>query len=631
MKRMQVIIGIIILILPYQLMGQSQDRKLTFRNTFDFKSQMTNEIEYETNMERSSDAYPVNDQLTKKPNVVIILSDDQGYGDFSAHGNPVLKTPNLDKLRGESIRFSDFHVAPQCAPTRGQLMTGLDALNNKAVMVGNGRGLIRRDIATMPEVFRQNGYQTGIFGKWHLGHTYPDRPMDRGFQKAIWTKGWGLRSDIEYDNDYYQTRYQDSLTVKTSDKYCTNLWFDKAIQWMDKKVDNEETFFTYLSLNAPHGPFHAPRKDYEFYKEKVQDNKTAGFFGMIRNIDQNMSRLDRWLKKKGIKETTLVVFMNDNGTAQGEEVFNAGMRGKKQSHYDGGHRAALFLRWPNGEWGNPRTINHAAQIQDLLPTFVDLFNLKVHQNRFDGESLVPVFNENEKNDKHLKNRMLVVQYGEERKAPRKYHGSVVWKSWRLVGKDELYNLDEDPGQQNNIASAHPGVLEKMKTFYEEWWEKVDYRPEQYVPLVVGSEKENPVILNSASWAGNYVNTQWQVAQAEGGPKGGIWHIYAEEEGKYRLKLSRWPFHLKKELTAVGPETTVGDTEINKGEPLPIQFGSVSLNDQDPITVENTQKVTKITIEIDIPAGDNTLQAWFKDENRQDLCGAFYVKVEKISN
>ena len=184
----------------------------------------------------------------KKLNVIIILSDDQGYGDFSCYGNPVLKTPALDKLYNESIRFSNFHVTPLCTPTRGELITGLDALHNKAMTVGTGRNILRRDIVTMPEVFRENGYRTGIFGKWHLGDNYPDRPMDRGFEKSIWFKGWGLLSEAEFDNDYYKTRYLDDIETKYSDKYCTDLWFDEAMKWMGEIAEKKQSGNSYSGV-----------------------------------------------------------------------------------------------------------------------------------------------------------------------------------------------------------------------------------------------------------------------------------------------------------------------------------------------------------------------------------------------
>ena len=563
-----------------------------------------------------------------RPNVIIILTDDQGYGDFSCNGNPVLKTPALDKLYSQSIRFSDFHVAPLCTPTRGELLSGLNALHNKACTVGTGRDIMRRDIITMPEVFEQNGYQTGIFGKWHLGDNYPDRPMDRGFQKCIWFKGWGLLSEAEYDNDYYNTRYLDSLTTKYSSKYCTDLWFDEAIKWMDKMADKNQPFFVYLPTNAPHGPFFAPPADYQFYQDKVHDSATAKFFGMIRNIDQNFGRLQKWLEEKHLAKNTLIVLMNDNGGTGGVKLYNAGMKGKKGSNYEGGHRAACFIKWPDGSLGKPRTISYATQVEDILPTFVDLLHLKVRGgNHFDGESLAAVL----KNPvAKLSDRMFVVQYGGHDR-PEKYFDCTVWNSWRLVGKNELYDITTDPGQQHNVAAQHPEVLKKMQTYYERWWGRTSVETNQFVPQFIGSDKEKKVILTSDFWAdSSYVNTQWKVAQAGGLPKGGVWHINAVKGGNYSLELSRWPFHLERRLTDIGPGKAEGGTPLRKGRSVSVELGCISLDNEAPVTVRKTNEgATEISIQLRIPPGNHTLRAWFKDKNGKDICGAYYVRASKV--
>lgn len=563
----------------------------------------------------------------ERPNVIIILSDDQGYGDFSCHGNPILKTPALDRLYNESVRFANFHVSPLCTPTRGELMTGLDAVHNRASTVLAGRGLMRRDIITMPEVFRQNGYRTGIFGKWHLGDSYPDRPMDRGFQKCKWIKGWGILSEAEYDNDYYKTRYLDSLTATCSQKYCTDLWFDEAINWMDDMNGKKQPFFTYLALNAPHGPFYAPEEDYLLYKGKVKDQSTASFFGMISSIDRNMEKLNRWLEAKNIKDNTIIIFMNDNGGTGGIDIYNAGMRGKKGSDYDGGHRAACFIRWPEGGFGKPRTISSASEIQDLLPTFIDLFHFKAGKKySFDGQSLAAVLRSQ---NKETKDRMFVVQYTAHSQ-PDKYSGSVVWNSWRLVGRDELYDISKDPGQEHNLAAAQPGILNKMRVFYENWWKRTASDVNKLVPVVIGSEKENPVILTSNSWIEGDVNTQWKVAQAAGPEKGGRIYVNIEKQGKYRLELSRWPFHLNRDLTINGPGAAVGGTKIRSGKAVPLEFGCVSLNGKSPVVTKKSPRAASIIIEMDLPAGDHFLQAWFRDNRGQDLCGSYYIRAERIT-
>ncbi len=561
-----------------------------------------------------------------KPNVIIVLSDDQGYGDFSVHGNPILKTPALDKMHGESISMSNFHVAPLCTPTRGQLMTGNDAMHNKASTVLFGRGRLQRDMVTMPEAFKANGYKTGIFGKWHLGDTYPDRPMDKGFEKAIWIKGWGLSSEEEYDNDYYKTRYMDGLKTVQSSQYCTDLWFNEAMKWMDEMSGKKQPFLTFIPLNVSHGPFLAPEEDFEFYRNKVEDKPTAHFFGMIRNMDNNMARLDKWLIEKGLKENTIVIFMTDNGGTGGVKVYNAGMRDKKATHYDGGHRAACFFRWPKGQLGQPRAISYPTEIQDILPTFIDLLGFKKDPRyKFDGESLKPIFRDPQKENP---SRMLVVQYMETNK-PKKFGGCVVMDSWRLVGENELYDLSKDPGQQQNIASTNPDILKKMRDHYEKWWATVAPQIDNVVPIIIGSEKEKVAAINSNEWLAESVNTQWGVANGIGNPKGGEWQLFAEKKGKYLIELSRWPFHLNRALTAIGPATAVGGTPIQQGKSLPIDSGTISLNKALVGNIKSTQDATKLSMEINMERGENILQAWFKDKNGNDLAGAYFVNISKI--
>ncbi|MET0393306.1 MAG: arylsulfatase [Chitinophagaceae bacterium] len=570
-------------------------------------------------------ALSVAGQSARRPNVIIVLSDDQGYGDFSCHGNPVLQTPALDRMYNESVRLTNFHVTPLCTPTRGELMSGLAAMNNKASNVLTGRGIVRRDVTIMPEVFSQNGYHTGIFGKWHLGDTYPDRPIDRGFQKSIWTKGWGLLSEIEYDNDYYKTRYMDSLDIKYSEQYCTDLWFDQAMKWMDNIRTSGKPFFTYIPLNAPHGPFYAPEDDAKRYRDKAGDDATASFLGMISNIDRNMARLDQWLTEKGLKENTIVIFMNDNGGTGGVKVYNAGMRGEKTSTYDGGHRAACFIQWPSGSIGLPRSIGYAASVRDLLPTFIDLFGFKIKQKTFDGISLRPVLQEAKK----LKDRMFVVQYTGKEK-PEKYYSCVVWNSWRLVGDSELYDIATDSAQAHNIATAHPDVLKKMKGFYETWW--AGLQPEIYklVPIIIGAKQENPVIINSNSWVGaGGINTQWGVAQAAGAPRGGSWQLFANEGGAYQVELSRWPFHLEREMTRAGPAVAIGGTKIREGKALPVAAGSLVLDSGEQLILAGTPGATKLSTTVTLQKGAHQLQAWFRDKDGKDLCGAYYVRITKL--
>ena len=308
-----------------------------------------------------------------KPNVIFVLTDDQGYGDLACHGNPIIKTPNLDALHDESIRFTDFHVAPMCTPTRGELLTGQDALRNGATFVCMGRSLMNPELPTLADIFAMNGYRTGHFGKWHLGDNYPYRPQDRGFHETIHHPAWGITSAADYfGNDYFDDHYRHNGTIEAFEGYCTDVWFDEAMDWIEEQDD--APFFAYIATNAPHTPLWVPDEYRQPYLDHVAYN-VASFYGMIANIDDNMGKLDAFLHKTGLRDNTILIFMTDNGTANGETVYNAGMRGKKTTLYEGGHRVPFFIRWPEGQLGEPRDIPDPTHGTDVLPTLISLCDL----------------------------------------------------------------------------------------------------------------------------------------------------------------------------------------------------------------------------------------------------------------
>ena len=558
-----------------------------------------------------------------RPNVIIIFTDDQGYGDLSCHGNPILETPNFDKLHSESVRFDNFHVAPVCTPSRSELMTGLYAMRNKAGMVPAGRNLMRRDIVTMPEVFAANGYETGLFGKWHLGDTYPHRPMDRGFQRVVWHKGWGLASEIEYDNDYYYTRYLDEMEVKYSDRFCANLWFDEAMKWMDQQIAAKQPFFSYIALNTPHSPFHALEKDYDKYKDHVDDPNVAHFFGLISNADDNYGRLDSWLEMRGIKDDTIIVFMNDNGSSRGDKIYNAGMRGKKGSGYEGGHRAICFIRWPNGGLGAPRTVNNLSHITDILPTFTDLLDFDVPETEdpFDGVSLKPIIRNLDTIDE---NRKVIVQFG-GRVRPQKYYRScVIWKNWRLNGEEELYELGSDPGQKKDVSTQHPEVVRELKRHYDAYWASIEDSIDVIEPVVIGNPAEPFTDLTSNNWVEVDFDNRGRVAGANS--MGGIWEIEVEKAGAYLVRLSRWPLYMDRSLSSFGPAETIGGMPIDPGRALPIESGSLSVDGNKPIVAKPIASDSFIEMRIELSEGQHSLQGWFHDAQGTRLSGAFYGRV-----
>ena len=233
-----------------------------------------------------------------RANIIFVLTDDQGYGDLSCLGNPILKTPALDRLHAYSVRLTDFHVAPMCSPTRGELMTGQDALRNGATFVCMGRSLLRADLPTMADILAGNGYHTGHFGKWHLGDNFPYRPQDRGFHETIHHPAFGITSAADYfGNDYFDDHYRHKDEIKQYRGYCTDVWFEEAIRWMQGCHNRNEPFFAYIATNAPHGPLWVPDEYRQPYLNGIRRDE-ASFFGMIANIDENMAQLERFLLDK---------------------------------------------------------------------------------------------------------------------------------------------------------------------------------------------------------------------------------------------------------------------------------------------------------------------------------------------
>ncbi|MBL8179103.1 MAG: arylsulfatase [Bryobacterales bacterium] len=568
-----------------------------------------------------SASFPALSQSRPKPNVIVLMTDDQGYGDLSCHGNPVLKTPAMDKLHGESVRFTDFHSAPMCSPTRGQLLTGLDALRNGATSVTAGRAIVRRGIPMMPELFKANGYATGLFGKWHVGDTYPYRPMDRGFDVAKYHHGFGISSAVELGNDYANGRYQDNGVAKKFEGYCTDFWFSEAMRFMSECARRKQPFFCYLPTNTPHGPAWV---DAKYTKPYGGTRQAANFFGMIANLNENMEKLETFLHGHDLKQNTIFVFLTDNGGTAGVNVYNAGMRGRKTQLYHGGHRVPCFVRWPAGKLRAPSDSSVPAHMQDLLPTLVDLCELKNPAGtRFDGASLAGILRGT---TDRLPDRMLVVQYGQILK---KWESCVIWGAWRLVNGTELYNLTDDPAEKTDASASHADVVQKMRSHYEKWWRTVEPGLREYVPIVLGAPQQNPVNLCSADWQDIYCDNPNAVLSGAAGPRGGPWNVQVERDGDYEISLARWPFHDPLLLHAARPAQTLTYGSLPEGKAFPIAAAQLEIAGQ-KLSSKGKMGDTSIAFRVKLKAGTRTqLHGWFQDEAGTDLCGAYYARVTRI--
>lgn len=558
-----------------------------------------------------------------RPNVILVLTDDQGYGDLSAHGNPVLKTPNLDGLHAESIRLADFHVAPMCTPTRGELMSGVDCLRNGAMNVSSGRALLRRELPTMADLFAAGGYATGQFGKWHLGDNYPYRPQDRGFRESIWFPSSHIPSAADFwNNDYFDDVYRHNGRREPFRGYCSDVFFSEAMRWMRACAERKRPFFCYIPLNAAHSPLFVPDKYRKPYRG--QPRNVASFFGMIANIDENMGKLDEFLRDRGLRENTILIFMTDNGGTFGVRIFNAGMRGRKIDLYDGGHRVPCFLRWPAGNLRPAGDVAELTECQDILPTLVDLCGLKKPAGaKFDGISLASLLRGR---TERLADRMLVVQFSRmNHPAPTKGDACVMWGRWRLVQDKELYDVQADPGQKRNVLAEHPEVVAKMRARYERWWAGVAPRLNEFSPIHIGSEWENPTMLSPCDWQDVFLDQGAQIRR--GDRKNGVWNLVVERDGEYEFSLRRWPQEVGAPIVSGVPAYQAVDGRYPAGVALPVAKARLHVAD-----VDQTKPVhpgdQAVAYSVRLKAGRTRLQTWLCDAEGKEICGAYYVYVRR---
>jgi len=425
---------------------------------------------------------------SRRPNIIFLLTDDQGYGDLSCTGNPILKTPNIDRLHDEGVRFTDFHVSPTCSPTRSALMTGRHEFRNGVTHTILERERLTLSAVTLAQVLKRAGYTTGIFGKWHLGDEEAYQPNRRGFDEVFIHGGGGIGQTYPGscgdapNNTYFNPAILHNGKFERTAGYCTDVFYAQAIRWIDDKRRGKQPFFAYVPCNAPHEPLQVRPDDEARYSGKVADPKTAKFFGMIANIDDNVGRLLDKLQDWKIQNNTLLVFMNDNGGTGGVQVYNAGMRGQKVTAFLGGTRAASFWRWPGTL--KPADVGALSAHIDVFPTLAQIAGAKLDaktKRQVEGRSLVPLL-ENPSSD--WPSRLLFTHVGRWAKGSNptasKYSNcSVRSPRWHLVSASAgaeknwmLFDVISDPGEQVDLASKNLGVVNELDTAYDQWWDSI---------------------------------------------------------------------------------------------------------------------------------------------------------------
>ncbi|MEM7232234.1 MAG: arylsulfatase [Planctomycetota bacterium] len=525
-----------------------------------------------------------------KPNIVVVITDDQGYGDLGSTGNRVLDTPHLDRLAAQSARLTSFYVSPVCAPTRASLMTGRYNYRTRVVDTWVGRAMMEPSEVTVAEALRAGGYKTGVFGKWHLGDCYPLRPDDQGFEETLVHRGGGLAQPSEPIEN--ERRYTDPILFRNGKQvqtkgYCTDVYFDAALQFMEDSKRAGKPFFVYLPTNAPHGPFHdVPEELLAKYEAQDLSSVLLGnkrtranvvrAFAMIENVDQNIGKLTKKIKELEIKDDTIVVFLHDNGPNSRRYVGK--MRGMKTEVHEGGIRSPLFVRWPKRLRPGIASNLISAHI-DIMPTLLDAAGVPAPEGvKLDGISLLPLL---ERKKVQWPDRTIVIQTHRGDAPVRYHHFAARTQEWKLVrpsgfGRQtppdsvgfELYNIPNDPTESRNLVREKPHIFAKLKAEYDRWFDDVgSTRKDNYAPprIVIGNNRETRTPLTLQDWRRESGN---------GWGTNGHWLVNFEGDHSYRVTVnSKSPLNgnatlrVEKQVYKVGLAPNTREFEIQTVKPL----------------------------------------------------------------
>ena len=434
-----------------------------------------------------------------KPNIILVMPDDAGYGDYGCLGAPVVQTPAVDRFRQQGELFTQFHVSPTCSPTRSALFSGRHEFKNGVTHTILERERMSLKTITLPQVLKTAGYTSGIFGKWHLGDEEAYRPESRGFDEVYIHGGGGIGQtypgscgDAPNNSNINPTLWHNGKFEKT-EGYCTDLFFNQAVEWMDQQRAAKKPFFAYIPLNAPHGPLVVPEKYYQQYLGKPGVSEDlAKFYGMIENVDSNFGKLLAKLDAWNIADNTLVIYLgtDNGGFAPACQIFNAGMRGSKGMPYQGGTRAPCFIRWPAGGIRAGAQCDALTAHLDILPTLAAVAGAPLTpalKKQVEGRSLLPLF---QNPDLPWCDRTLihhVARWEKGKSQAAKYQSSTIQNSrFTLVNNTELYDLKTDPGETTNVIAQHPEAVAALRATYDQWWTDVQ-------PYLVNETAVGPTI------------------------------------------------------------------------------------------------------------------------------------------
>lgn len=558
----------------------------------------------------------------KRPNILLIMTDDQGIGDIGLHGNNILKTPNMDAIARQGAEFKQFIVNFNCSPTRASMLTGRDNYRTGVVGVTETSHLMKSTEVTLAKVLSDAGYRTGIFGKWHLGDSYPMRPSDKGFQETLIHKGGGIgQASDPPGNSYYNPILEQNNVKKAFRGYCDDIFADATINFIDKNKD--KPFFAFYATNLPHFPLTVSDKWADPFRKMGLHELNARTYGMIANVDANIGRLLAKLKELGLEDNTIVVFMSDNGPRTKRtkndlypDRYNMNLRGTKTSVYENGIRVPFFIKWPGKIQKGIKYTNLAAHI-DVMPTLLEACNVPVPKDlKLDGLSLMPLLSG--KVNK-LPEREIFIQ-GHAGSEPFKYfHFTVRGQQYKLISPDddpygniarpgdaeikkmiaslELYDIEKDSSEINNIAKQHPEIVKNMLSKYENWFDQAikDRGTDWPQRIYLGTQFQKNVQLSRFDWGGpgTFGNQTNQF---------GYWEVFSTA-ARYRI--------------------TLRFQKAPKSGTAYIKYQGLEKN-----ALVSEGKTSIIFDDIELPAGSGRFEAFLKYDPKET--GVQFVDVERIN-
>lgn len=543
-----------------------------------------------------------------KPNVLVILIDNQGYYELSRNGNEIVQTPYIDQLSNTAVNFTNFYAPPFCSPSRSALLTGRYALRAGIHNTVGGVSILHKSETTMADILKKEGYNTGVFGKWHLGSSYPYAPEFRGFEEVFVHGGGGVSQLGDYyGNDHINATYSHNGKYVKSNGFSTDVLFDQAIKYMDERKGSDQPFYCYLATPAVHFPTNRhPVTTKRLLDRGVEDSKFLALYSMIENVDDNVGKMLDYLESSGLKENTIVVLASDQGVNdRGAPMHRSGKFQNRGLSFDEKHHVFCMIQYPKLTDDNSGDDDNLTGMVDILPTILDICGIEQPSN-LDGQSLKPLLEASQWNEE----RKLIIQCPRSRTRRKWENTSVKYKKWRLVDGKELYNIENDFGQKNDIAKDNAELVEELTKTYESFWNSLEPAEELISAHILGAVEAQDVRLVGMDWYEG--DAPWTQQGLKNKRAQGKWLIDIARDGNYRFELRRYPREAPIAIEAEAASIEIGDikTETN-------------------IEVDDSEAV----LEVNLKKGRYDMISTFyppKDSAGHKTWGANYVHVKYLN-